>query len=61
MADKQMKGKVMETIYRITDNTRQTYNLEFVDSYSAKKWINSHLSLNDILALGIRPVKVRKG
>lgn len=49
----------METIYRITDNTNQTYNLEFTDLYSAKSWIYRHINLSDILALNIRPI--RKG
>ncbi len=51
----------METIYRITDNTNQIYSLEFDSFGKAKGWIYSRVSLSDILALDIRPIKVRKG
>lgn len=49
----------METIYRITDNTNQVYNIEFTNVELAKKWIYTHLNMKDILSMGIKPI--RKG
>lgn len=50
----------METIYRITDNSNQIYNIEFETVLAAKNWIYSHLNINQVLSDNIRPIKVKR-
>lgn len=51
----------METIYRVTDNTNQIYNIEFETVEAATRWINKNIHLLEILHTGFRPIRMRKG